>query len=129
MNVDGVIQDDWASEPGVMQACLHVWHALSAREHHLDHYTFDDLFHLAQASDESLVTRALSYLATPKVRVLKTCLMYEFNGGFYELPEEEVRHFSRGEAVIHPEFGKPIPESRIMLCFTPGVTLKNKGAA
>lgn len=129
MNVDGVIQDDWSSEPGVMQACLHVWHALSSREHQLDHYTFDDLVHLAQANDESLVTRALSYLATPRVRVLKTCLMYEFDGGFYELPEEEVRHYSRGEAVIHPEFGEPIPESRIMICFTPGSTLKNKGAA
>jgi hypothetical protein len=129
VNVDGVIQDDWASEPGVMQACLHVWHALSARECQLDHYTFGDLLELAQASDESLVTRALSYLATPKMRVLKTCMMYEFDGGFYELPEEEVRHYSRGEAVIHPEFGEPIPESQIMLCFTPGATLKNKGAA
>lgn len=129
MNVDGVIKDDWASEPGVMQACLHVWHALSSRDHQPDHYTFDDLLHLAHASDESLVTRALSYLATPRVRVLKTCLMYEFDGGFYELPEDEVRHYSKGEAVIHPEFGEPIPESQIMICFTPGATLKNKGAA
>ena len=128
MNVDGVIQTDWASEPRVMQACLHVWHALSAREHQLDHYTFDELLRLAQASDETLVTRALSYLATPKVKVLTTCLMYEFNGGFFELPDEEVRHYSKGEAVIHPEFGKPIPESQIMLCFTPGATLKRKGA-
>ena len=128
MNVDGVIQTDWASEPRVMQACLHVWHALSSREHQLDHYTFDELLRLAEASDKSLVTRALTYLATPKVKVLKTCLMYEFNGGFFELPDEEVRHYSRGEAVIHPEFGEPIPESQIMLCFTPGATLQSKGA-
>lgn len=128
MNVDGVIQTDWASEPRLMQACLHVWHALSSREHQLDHYTFDELLLLAEASDESLVVRALSYLATPKVKVLKTCLMYEFNGSFFELPDEEIRHYSRGEAVIHPEFGEPIPESQIMLCFTPGATLQSKGA-
>lgn len=129
MNVDGLILDDWASEPGVMHACLQVWHALSSREHQPDHYTFDDLLHLTQAGDESVVARALSYLATPRVRVLEICLMYETNGGFYELPEEEVGHYSRGEAVIHPEFGEPIPESQIMICFTPGVTLKNKGTA
>ena len=129
MNIDGVIQDDWASEPGVMRACLHVWHALYSREHQPDHYTFEELLHLAEASDESQVTRALSYLATPKVKVLKTCLMYEFNGGFFELPEEEVRHYSKGEAVIHPEFGEPISESEIMLCFTPGASLTSKGAA
>jgi hypothetical protein len=128
VTIDGVIQDDWASEPSVMQACLHVWHALSSREHQLDHYTFNDLLHLAKANDESLVTRALSYLATPRVRVLKTSLMYEFDGGFYELPEEEVRHYSKGEAVIHPQFGEPIPDSQIMICFTPGAALKNKGA-
>lgn len=126
VNVDGAIQDDWASEPGVMQACLHVWRALSAREYQLDHYTFDDLLSLAQSSDESLVTRAVSYLATPKMKVLKTCLMYEFDDGFYELPEEEVRRYSMGETVIHPQFGEPIPESRIMICFIPGATLKGK---
>jgi hypothetical protein len=129
VNIDGVIQVDWASEPGVMQACLHVWHALSSRKHQPDHYAFDELLQLAETSDESQVTRALSYLATPKVKVLKTCLMYEFNGGFFELPEEEVRHYSKGEAVIHPEFGEPISESEIMLCFTPGASLTSKGAA
>ncbi|WP_226858529.1 hypothetical protein [Diaphorobacter aerolatus] len=95
----------------------------------MDHYTFDHLLHLAQAGDEAVVARALSYLATPRVKVLKTCLMYEFDGGFYELPEEEVRHYSRGEAVIHPEFGEPISESQIMICFTPGATLKDMGVA
>lgn len=129
MNIDGVIQDDWAAEPSVMQACLHVWHALSAQDHQLDHYAFDDLLQIAHTSDELLVSRALSYLATPRVRVLKTCLMYEYDGGFHELPEEEVWHYSRGEAVIHPEFGEPIPESEIMICFTPGAALRNKGAA
>jgi hypothetical protein len=129
VNVDEVIYEDWASEPGVMDACLHVWHALASREHQLDHYTFDYLLGLTQARDESLVARALSYLSNPRLRVLKTCLMYELDGSCYELPEEEVRHYSRGEAVIHPEFGEPIPESQIMICFTPGAALKNRGAA
>ncbi|AVT13641.1 hypothetical protein [Paracidovorax avenae] len=129
MSIDSVIQDDWASEPSVMQVCLHVWHALSAREQPLDHYTFDHLLQLSQVSDGPLVSRALSYLATPRLKVLKTCLMYEFDGGFYELPEDEVRRYSRGEAVIHPEFGEPIPEVEIMICFTPGSALKNKGAS
>lgn len=128
MNIDSVIQSDWASDPDVMEACSHVWHALSSRKHQLDHYTLDDLLHMAQTDDEPLVTRALSYLTNPKVKVLKICLMYEFDGSFYELPEEEVRHYSRGEPMIHPELGEPIPESRIMLCFTPGVTLRNNGA-
>lgn len=129
MNINGVIQDDWASVPSVMQACLHVWHALSSREQQLDHYTFNDLCQMAQASDDASVSRALSYLATPRLMVLKICLMYEFDNGFYELPEEEVWHYSKGEAVIHPVFGEPIPESGIMICFTPGAALKNKGAA
>lgn len=127
--MDDVIQDDWASEPSVMQACLSVWHALSARDHQLDHYTFSELHKLAKVSDESLVSKALLYLANPKLKVLKTCLMYEFNGNYFELPNEEVMHYAKGEGVIHPEFGKPIPESEILLCFTPGIRLQEKGVA
>ena len=129
MNIDSVIRDDWASEPGMMHACLHVWRALSSREHQLDHYTFSDLHLYSQVSDESLVAQALTYLASPRLRVLKTCLMYEFNGGFYELPEAEVRRYAHGQAVIHPEFGEPIPDSEILICFIPGATLKKEGAA
>lgn len=128
MNVDGVIQDDWAAEPGVMQACLHVWHALSKRPYQLDHYSFAELAQLADANDESLVSKALLYLANPKLKVLKTCLMYEFDGQLIELPDDEVAHYSKGEAVIHPQFGEPIPESEILMCFTPGVRLQNEDA-
>jgi hypothetical protein len=115
VNVDGVIQDDWAAEPSVMWACLHVWHALSQRPYQLDHYSFAELAQLADADDESLVSKALLYLANPKLKVLKTCLMYEFD--------------SKGEAVIHPQFGEPIAESEILMCFTPGVRLQSKDAA
>lgn len=112
-----------------MQACLHIWHALSALEHQLDHYTFGELVVLSGTHDESLVARALLYLSTPKLRVLKTCLMYEFDGNLFELPDDEVTHYWKGESVIHPEFGEPMPESEILICFTSGVRLLSGGAA
>lgn len=127
MSLESVIQNDWVDEPSVMQACLHIWKALTARSYQLDHYTFADLAQLSGESDESLIAKALLYLANPKIRVLKTCIMYEFDGAFFELPTEEVAHYSKGEPVIHPEFGEPIPESEILLCFTPGPRLLGKG--
>lgn len=128
MNVDGMIQYDWAAEPSVRQACLNVWHALSNRAYQLDHYSFAELAHLAEASDESLLSKALLYLATPKLKVLNICLLYEFDGQLIELPDDEVAHYSMGETVIHPQFGEPIPESEILMCFTPGVRLQSKDA-
>jgi hypothetical protein len=127
MSVDEVIQRDWASEPRVMEACLQVWHALSTQDHQLDHYTFSQLAQLATSSDEQLVSQVLLYLATPKLKVLSTCLMYEFEGGIFELPEDEVAHYAKGEKVIHPEFGEPISESEILLCFLPGPRLRSEG--
>lgn len=127
MIVENVIRADWASEPSVMEACLNVWQTLSAREYQLDHYTFGELAKLAKSDDEALVSRSLLYLASPKLKVLRTCLMYEFDGGIYELPADEVAHYAKGDAVIHPEFGKPISESEILVCFTPGPRLQLKG--
>jgi hypothetical protein len=129
VNVDRVIHEAWAFEPRLLEACLNIWHKLSAREYQLDHYTFDELAQLAESDDESLVSRALLYLSTPRLKVLKTCLMYEFNGNFLELPDEEVAHYSKGEVVIHPVFGEPLHESEILLCFTPGSRLLDKGPA
>ena len=111
-----------------MEACLRIWHALSAREYQLDHYTFGELAELAELNDESLVSKAILYLSTPKLKVLKTCLMYEFDGNLFELPDEEVMHYSKGEAVVHPEFGEPMPASQIFMCFTSGVRLQSGGA-
>lgn len=129
MNVNGIIQDDWATQPSVRDACLHVWHALSARQSHLDHYTFDDLKQLSKQADPTVVSQALLYLSNPRLKVLKTCLMYEFNGGYFELPAEEVAHYSMGEGVIHPEYGEPISESEILICFTAGAGVQPEGAA
>lgn len=128
MNVDRTIQEDWAENPEVMQACLHIWYALSNREFQLDHYTFEELIKVAGTHEESLVSQALLYLSTPKLKVLKTCLMYEFDGSLFELPDEEVAHYSKGEAVVHPEFGEPMHESQILICFTSGARLQSGGA-
>jgi hypothetical protein len=128
MNIEAVIHDDWAEEPRIMAACLQLWGTLSGRPSQLDHYTFADLTEMAKEPDRALLTRAVFYLATPRTEVLKTCLMYEFRGLFLELPEEEVDHYSRGQSVIHPEFGEPIPESEIMICFTPGNALHSQGS-
>ena len=126
MNVIEIIRSDWAQEPGVRDACLHLWTALASREDHLDHYTFDDLRRFAEQDDLAVLSQALLYLSNPKLKVLKTCLMYEFNGCFLELPDDEVDHYSRGEEVIHPEYGEAIGESEILVCFTPGVGLQRK---
>ena len=123
MNVEGIIQEDWASEPSVMEACLRVWNELSSRPYQLDHYTFGDLHEMSKATSESSVSTALLYLANPRLKVLKICLMYEFNGNVLELPDDEVQHFSRGEPVFHPEFGEAMKESEILMCFTPGARL------
>lgn len=129
MSVTGIIRRDWAHKPSVRDACLHVWQALSQRRLHLDHYTFADLQEFAEVADPSLVAEALLYLSNPKLRVLKTCLMYESNGLFLELPPEEVDHYSKGEGVIHPDRGEPIDESEILICFVPGASLLQKAAS
>ena len=46
-----------------------------------------------------MLSQALLYLSNPKLKVLKTCLMYEFNGGFLELPDDEVDHYAERDAV------------------------------
>lgn len=128
MNVVSIINDDWAAEPRIQAVCLCLWKALSERPFQLDHYTLDDLQKLSAESDAGVVSKALLYLANPRLKVLKTCLMYEFQGMILELPVEEMNHYAYGEAVIHPELGMPIPESEILICFTAGPELQNKEA-
>ena len=128
MNVTKIIQDDWAHDPSVRDACVHVWETLASSKVHLDHYTFHDLQKISELDDPAQVSQALLYLSNPKLKVLKTCLMYEFNGGFFELPDLEVAHYSSGEGVIHPEYGELLDESEILICFTPGTGLHSKAS-
>ncbi len=127
MNPTNVIREDWAHEPRVVSACLHVWQALCDENFLLDHYTFDYLQELSKEIDRRIVSRALLYLANPKLRVLKICLMYEFDGGFFELPAEEVEHYHQGKNVIHPEYGDILSSSEIIVCFTQGASLAKGG--
>lgn len=128
MSVAGIIEEDWSAEPGIKDACLSVFNALMTRSTHPDHYTFDDLKEFAKNAESTQFSRALLYLSTPRLKVLRTCLMYEYRGMYLELPEEELNHFSLGEAVIHPEFGEPIAKSDILICFTVAADL-SEGAS
>ena len=74
-------------------------------------------------ADETVVSKALLYLSNPRLKILKTCLLYEFRGIYSELPSDEVDHYSKGERVIHPDYGEPLSESEILVCFTPGDSL------
>lgn len=126
MNVTKSIEEDWSSEPKIRDACLNLWSELAARQVHLDHYTFGDLQSMSKENDPSLVSKALLYFSNPRLQVLKTCLMYEFRGLYLALPDEEVEHFSKGDVIVHPEFGEPIPESEIIICFTVGRGLHDR---
>ena len=106
-----------------MEACLNVWLTLSARKIQLDHYTFAELQDISKEADETVVSKALLYLSNPRLKILKTCLLYEFRGIYSELPSDEVDHYSKGERVIHPDYGEPLSESEILVCFTPGDSL------
>jgi hypothetical protein len=128
VSVTEAIQNDWANEPGVRDACLRVLQALTNEEKRLDHYSFGDLLRFAAEDDQKVVARAVMYLANPSLRVLETCLMYEFRGYFYDLPKEEIQHYAKGEVVYHPELGQPLSSSEILVCFAPGVGLKEQAA-
>lgn len=127
MSVEEMIQDDWAQEPRVMNACLQVWQALASSAVLLDHYTFPELQALAHEPGEALVSKALLYLSNPRLKVLKPCLLYEHHGMYLELPADEVAHYSKGAEVIHPGSGRQLSESEIVLCFAPAERL-NRGA-
>lgn len=121
-----VIRTDWANEPSIQDACLHVWNALVNASTHLDHYSFSDIRRIAEVDDDKVVAQAVMYLSNPNLRVLNTCLMYEYRGYFYELPKEEANHYAKGEEVFHPELGEPISTADILVFFTPGPGLQEK---
>lgn len=128
MNVEKFIKEDWHDEPVMMDVCQKIWLRLCGESVHPDHYTFGDFRQFSNEAGDKVLARALIYLATPRLQVLQTCLMYQFNDLLLELPEEEVTHYSSGEAVIHPEFGEPIAEADLLMCFTAGRALRPEGA-
>lgn len=127
MNVTDVIRSDWANDPSIKEACLHVWQGLTDANTQLDHYSFNDIQRLA-AADDKVVAQVVMYLSNPNMQVLKTCLMYEYRGYYLELPKDEVQHYAKGEEIFHPELGEPISTSDILVFFTLGSCLQKKAA-
>lgn len=121
--VEAQIEHDWPADSPVARACLEIWLQLREKRRKVDHYTYGDLEALTKVADRSCVQRALMYLATPSVAVLRPSLMYEFEGQLVELPQPEMAHFAAGEAVIHPHFGAPIGDAELFLAFEPGERL------
>ena len=121
MNTLTIIENDWKNDRNVRGACLNIWRKLASTESHLDHYTFNDLQDFSEENDCSMVSKAITYLSNPNLKILNICLMYESSdGGFFELPSEEVNAYLRGEKMIHPDYGYPIDDTEILICFTVG---------
>lgn len=126
-DVEAQIEQDWPSDSPVALACLEIWSQLSGSHKLIDHYSYGDLQALTKVDDMTSLTRAVMYLATPLLGVLKPALMYEFEGQILELPEDELSHFALGESVIHPHFGEPISDAQLFLAFEPGERLLRDG--
>lgn len=122
-NVEEQIEHDWPPGSPVARACLDIWLRLRAKEVQLDHYTYGQLEALTRVADQTCLTRALLYLATPSLGVLKPSLLYEFEGRVMELPATEFAHFAAGEHVIHPYLGEPLDDDQVFLAFEPGERL------
>jgi hypothetical protein len=119
----GFIKSDWDSEPHVQQACLNILKGLKKSLNHPEHYTFRDLAALSNTDDEVVVSKALLYLAAPRIKILKARLMYEWDGFFHDLPDDEVENYSKGEEVVHPQNGEPLDSSQILISFILGDAL------
>lgn len=126
-NVEAQIETDWPVDSPVAVACLEIWSCLRGSKP-IDHYSYGDLKALTKVDDGAAVTRALLYLATPSLGVLKPSLMYEFDGRLLELPIDEFRHFASGQTVIHPYKGEALSEKELFLAFEPGARLAGEAA-
>ncbi|MBW8843577.1 MAG: hypothetical protein JF607_01210 [Burkholderiales bacterium] len=123
-----VIRADWAEEPSMREACLNILQALTSAEGQLDHYSFNKIQEFAAVDDDKVVARAATYLSNANLQVLRTCLMYEYRGYFFELPKEELQHYVKDEDVVHPESGEPISKAEILVFFAPGPGMQEKAA-
>lgn len=88
------IEEDWHDEPVIVDVCQKIWAWLCSETVYPDHYTFGDFRQTSHPADDKVLAKALIYLASPRMQVLQTCLMYEFNELLLELHEEEVQHYA-----------------------------------
>ena len=122
-NIFELIKKDWKGNEPLQSACARIYEYLLGVAEHPDFYTFGDFEEVVSQGDADLA-EALMYLATPRLKVLKLCPMYEYRDLILELPREEVLHYSNGEPVIHPHSGEELTEEDILICFLPGIALK-----
>jgi hypothetical protein len=125
MTVDEFIATDWPTQSSVGSLCLSLWKGLQ-NDTPADHYTLGTLRELSHAEDSESLAVAVMYLATAKVGVLETSLLYEVDGLFVEVPQEDQLLHSRGEPVVHPRSGMPMEDDQLFVVFVPGPKLLPK---
>lgn len=121
-NIFEIIKKDWRGNEPLQSACARIYEYLLGVQDHQEFYTFNDFKEMVGQSDADLA-EAVMYLATPRLKVLKLCPMYEDRDLILELPREEVIHYSNGDPVIHPRSGEEMAEEEILVCFLPGISL------
>lgn len=124
MNFEQRIRHDWRDNEPVASLCLSLVNELRTHPA-LDHYTFSQLREWARTDDLQYLARALIYLSSPTLDVLRALVMYEDEGTLWELPREEMLHFEKGEDVVHPRSGVKLPRAELVVAFEPGQHLRS----
>lgn len=127
MNFEDRIRHDWQGNEALASVCLCLVRALRMHPR-LDHYTFNQLRDWARTENLEFLARALLYLSSPPVGMLRASVMYEDEGTLLELPREELLHYETGEDVVHPKSGEKVPRTDLFVAFEPGEVLRTEGA-
>jgi hypothetical protein len=120
--VEALIKRAWGRASPVGVACLNIWKGV-LRTPRTDNFSYDQLEQFAKAKDERALAMALVYLTS--VDALRLSLMYEHDGDLILLPHNEVKHFTKGESVVHPYTGRPMLGEEVLVAFEPGEKLRS----
>ena len=101
---------------------------MAERDVELFNYVFEEVYTYDGSDDDSLMSRVVLYVANLMLKIIRLCIMYESEGCWVALPDEEVERYSSGESVVHPELGVVIDDSDLIVCFVPGDALFSGGA-
>jgi hypothetical protein len=123
VNFDERIRHDWQDNEPIASVCLSLVEAL-CNHPVFDHYSFAQLREWADTEDLQFLARALLYLSSPSLDVLRPSIMYEEDGTLLELPHEEILDFERGHDVVHPRSGERVPRADLIVAFEPGNVLR-----
>jgi hypothetical protein len=125
VNFEERIRHDWQGNDALASVCLCLVQALRMHPR-FDHYTFNQLREWARTENLESLARALFYLSSPPVGMLRASVMYEDEGTLLELPREELLHYERGEDVVHPKSGEKLPRAELFVAFEPGEVLRTE---